>query len=397
MERMSAFAAQAAIAIENATLFAEVAAERNYNESILRSMSSGVITLDRDARVAKLNAAACTILGIPPEAAGGADARLLLTGDNAWLMDEIETVSASGRPKALLDADVRTVRGDTISANLSIVPLMTEVEPVGLLILIEDISEGKRLQGAMRRFMTQKVVDQIMGREDELLFGSACRASVLFADIRNFTAHAEGLGPRDTVEMLNEIFTDLFEAVSASDGVLDKFIGDAVMAVYGAPLSSGRDALNAVESAMAMIEMIGAINERRRGRGLSDISLGIAVASGEVIAGTIGSPKRMDYTVIGDSVNLASRLEAITKVYQVGIVICEDTAQAVGTAKPLRELDTIRVRGRQRPERIFQVMTENAPLSPAALEAYARGRVALAEARWADAVAAFEAAVAAAP
>jgi adenylate cyclase len=397
MERMSAFAAQAAIAIENATLFAEVAAERNYNESILRSMSSGVITLDRDARVAKLNMAACTILGIPPEAAGAAEARLLLTGENAWLMDEIEAVSASGKPKTLLDADVRTVRGEVISANLSIVPLITEVEPVGLLILIEDITQGKRLQGAMRRFMTQKVVDQIMGREDELLFGSACQASVLFADIRNFTAHAEGLGARDTVEMLNEIFTELFEAVSASDGVLDKFIGDAVMAVYGAPLSSGRDALNAVESAVAMIGMIGAINERRGARGLPDINLGIAVASGEVIAGTIGSPKRMDYTVIGDSVNLASRLEAITKVYQVGIVICEDTAEAVGTALPLRELDIIRVRGRQRPVRIFQVMPQDAALSPAALEAYARGRAAMAEARWAAAIAAFEAALAAAP
>ncbi len=397
LERMSAFAAQAAIAIENATLFAEVATERNYNESILRSMSSGVVTLDRNARVAKLNAAACTILGVSLEAASGAEARLLLTGENAWLMDEIESVSASGRPKTLLDADVRTVRGEIISANLSIVPLMTEVEPVGLLILIEDITQGKRLQGAMRRFMTQKVVDQIMGREDELLFGSSCQASVLFADIRNFTAHAEGLGARDTVELLNEIFTDLFEAVSASDGVLDKFIGDAVMAVYGAPLSSGRDALNAVESAVAMIGMIGVINERRRTRGLSDVRLGISVATGEVVAGTIGSPKRMDYTVIGDSVNLAARLEAITKVYEVGIVICEETAEAVRGAQTLRELDTIRVRGRQRPVRIFQVLTKDAALSPAALEAYARGRAAFGEERWADAVAAFEAALAAAP
>ena len=397
VERMSAFAAQAAIAIENATLFADVAAERNYNESILRSMSSGVITLDRDARVAKLNLAACAILGVSPEEAGGAAASALLSGPNAWLLEEIETVSASGRPKTLLDADVKTMRGDTISANLSIVPLMTEVEPVGLLILIEDITQGKRLQGAMRRFMTQKVVDQIMGREDELLFGSACQASVLFADIRNFTAHAEGLGPRDTVEMLNEIFTDLFEAVSACDGVLDKFIGDAVMAVYGAPLSSGRDPLNAVESAVAMIGMIGAINERRRARGLSDISLGIAVATGEVIAGTIGSPKRMDYTVIGDSVNLASRLEAITKVYQVAIVICEDTAQAVGEAQALRALDIIRVRGRQRPVRIFQVMTEGDAVGPLALEAYARGRAALSDGLWADAIVAFEAAVEAAP
>ncbi|WP_293905203.1 adenylate/guanylate cyclase domain-containing protein [Phenylobacterium sp.] len=397
VERMSAFAAQAAIAIENATLFTEVAAERNYNESILRSMSSGVITLNREAKVAKLNAAACAILGVSAEQAGGADAHLLLSGRNSWLMEEIEAVSASGRPKTLLDADVITPGGDTVSANLSIVPLVGETEQAGLLIIVDDISEGKRLQGAMRRFMTQNVVDQIMGREDELLFGAACQASVLFADIRGFTSLAEHLGPRDTVDMLNEIFTDLFEAVAACDGMLDKFIGDAIMAVYGAPLSSGRDALNAVDSAVTMVAMVVAINARRRGRGLPDVGLGLGIASGEVVAGTIGSPKRMDYTVIGDSVNLASRLEAITKVYKVGIVICEDTAAAVGTAHPMRELDTIRVRGRQRPERIFQVLTDSVPIAAAALDAYARGREALAERRWADAIAAFEAALAAAP
>jgi adenylate cyclase len=397
VQRMSAFAAQAAIAIENATLFTEVAAERNYNESILGSMSSGVITLDREARVAKLNAAACTILGVSAEEAGGAGARRLLSGKNAWLMEEIQAVSASGRPKSLLDADVRTVRGDTISANLSIVPLLVEGEQAGLLILIEDITEGKRLQGAMRRFMTQKVVDQIMGREDELLFGSSCHASVLFADIRGFTSLAERLSPRETVDMLNEIFTDLFEAVAASDGVLDKFIGDAIMAVYGAPLTSGRDALNAVDSAVAMVGMMVAINARRQARGVPDISLGLGVATGELVAGTIGSPKRMDYTVIGDCVNLASRLEAITKVYGVGIVICEDTAAEVGDAHPMRLLDTIRVRGRQRPVKIFQVLTQSAAVAPAAVEAYARGLAALGGRRWAEAIAAFEGALADAP
>ncbi len=396
VERMSAFAAQAAIAIENATLFAEVAAERNYNESILRSMSSGVITLDRDARVAKLNAAACAILRIAPEDAG-ASAALLLTGDNAWLAGEVESVNASGRPKTLLDADLRSARGEVVSANLSIVPLLAESEQAGLLIIIEDITQGKRLQGAMRRFMTQNVVDQIMGREDELLFGSVCSASVLFADIRGFTSLAEHLGPRDTVDMLNEIFTELFESVAASDGMLDKFMGDALMAVYGAPLSSGRDALNAVDSVVAMFKAVALINAARRARDLEEIKLGIGVASGEMVAGAIGSPKRMDYTVIGDSVNLASRLEKITKVYGVGVVICEDTAAAVAATHPLRELDTIRVRGRQRPARIFQVLTEDRPVSEAALAAYAKGREAMSNRKWAQAVKAFEAAVAAAP
>ncbi|MGZ3375611.1 MAG: adenylate/guanylate cyclase domain-containing protein [Phenylobacterium sp.] len=397
VERMSAFAAQAAIAIENATLFAEVAAERNYNQSILASMSSGVITLDREARVVSLNPAAGAILRVSAEAASGANASILLSGDNAWLMGEITAVSANGQPKTLLDADIRTVGGEKISANLSIVPLLTEQESAGLLIIIEDITQGKRLQGAMRRFMSQSVVDQVLGREDEVLFGSACDASVLFADIRGFTSLAERLEPRDTVQMLNEIFTELFEAVAASDGMLDKFIGDALMAVYGAPLSSGRDALNAVESALAMQAAIGAINAARRARGQPPINLGVGIASGEMVAGAIGSPKRMDYTVIGDSVNLAARLEKTTKDYGVAIIVCEDTAAVCEGLHPLRELDTIRVRGRERPTRIFQVLTPQRPVSAETLAAYARGRDHLAARHWIQAAEAFEDAVAADP
>ncbi|WP_293898175.1 adenylate/guanylate cyclase domain-containing protein [Phenylobacterium sp.] len=396
LERMSAFAAQAAVAIDNAILFSEVAAERNYNQSILRSMSSGVVTLDREVRAAKLNPAAARILEAPVDSLDGVDVHAWLEASNPGLLAEIQAVGVSGRPKTLLDADVRTAAGETISANLSIVPLVGDQGPAGVLILIEDISEGKRMQAAMRRFMSQKVVDQVMEHdEDELLFGTACRASVLFADIRNFTSLAETLQPRETVDMLNEIFTDLVEAVSASDGVLDKFLGDAVMAVYGAPLPSARDPQNAVESAVSMMRMVAALNVRRRHRGREELTLGVGIASGEVVAGTIGSLKRMDYTVIGDSVNLASRLQQLTKLYQVGVIVCEATARALDGAVPLRELDTLRVRGRQRPAKLFQVLTDETP-SPA-LEPYGRGRDLLARRRWREAIAAFREAVAADP
>jgi adenylate cyclase len=394
--RMSAFAAQAAIAIDNATLFSEVVSARNYNESILGSMSSGVITLDRDAHVAKLNAAACRILGLTADRAGGTDIRALLAEGNPMVMGEIDGVRASGEPKTLLDVDVRTAAGETVSANISIVPLLSESERVGLLILIEDISEGKRLQGAMRRFMTQKVVDQVLGRGDDLLFGTSCEASVLFADIRGFTSLAETLAPRETVDMLNEIFTELFEAVAASDGVLDKFIGDAIMAVYGAPLPTGRDPQNAVESAVQMIQMLEGLNQRRRERRLPDLRLGVGIATGDVVAGTIGSPKRMDYTVIGDSVNLAARLQDITKRYQVGILVDETTAAEVAGTQRLRELDLIQVRGRKRPEKIFEVLTQNGAFlnGEAVLAAYAQGRECLLKRNWTCAAAAFEEAVA---
>ncbi len=390
-KRMQAFAAQAAIAIDNAKLFAEVVEQRNYNESILRSMSSGVITLGVELEIAKLNAAATVILGVPPGLLEGANARQVLAATNPWLIEEIDTVTTTGEMKLLIDVDLLVAGGRTTSTNITIVPLLGETGPVGLLLLIEDISEGKRLQGAMRRFMTQKVVDQVLERRDELLFGTACTASVLFADIRNFTSMAEALTPRETVDMLNEAFTEFFEAVAACDGVLDKFIGDAIMAVYGAPLTTGRDPENAVDSAVQMLSALRQLNQRRIDRSLAPLHLGVGISTGEVVAGTIGSPKRMDYTVIGDSVNLSSRLQALTKTYGVEIIVCEATAAAVGGRHPLRELDLIIIRGRQRPAKVFQVLPGGYHDGFAAVaEIYQRGRDRLACRDWSGAIGAFE-------
>ncbi len=394
--KMGAFAAQAAIAIDNANLFSEIVASRNYNESILRSMSSGVITINIDGQITKLNDAACEIFGVDTETAEGADLRTFLTAANPWSLTEIDNVSRSGVSKMLYDVDVATFSGAIISANITIVPLINDDEKQGLLILIEDISEGKRLERAMRRFLTQNVVDQVLGREDGLLFGTACKATVLFADIRNFTSLAETMPPRATVDMLNEIFTELFEAVAASDGVLDKYIGDALMAVYGAPISSGRDPANAVASAVLMQQMIRDINIRRRERNLAELRLGIGIASGDVVAGTIGSPKRMDYTVIGDSVNLAARLEDATKYFGVEIIVCEETARALDDHINLRELDFMRLRGRQQPSTIFEILPDQAGLTNQAtmVAAYREGRACLARRAWEDALTAFERALA---
>jgi adenylate cyclase len=386
--RMAAFAAQAAIAIDNATLFKQVVASRNYNDSILRSMSNGVITVDPDGIITTYNAAACDITGVAPEYMEGADARGFIRLRNPRIWAEIEAVNQSGEGRTLLDFDIQQASRETISINLSIVPLMNEEEQVGVLLLMEDISQGKRLEGAMRRFMTQKVVDQVLGRQDELLFGTACHASVLFADIRNFTTMAETLDPRATVDMLNEVFTDLYEAVSEADGVLDKYIGDAIMAVYGAPISSGRDAENAVASAIRMQHMLTEINVRRAKRGQHNLKLGIGIATGDVVAGTIGSPKRMDYTVIGDSVNLAARLESASKIYQVGIIVCEATADTL-PPDAVRELDLIRVKGRKRPVRIYEVLTDVEPASW--IGAYRQALASLAARDWAVAERAFAA------
>ena len=397
--RMRAFAAHAAVALHNATLFSEIVAARNYNDSILASMSGGVITLNEDGAIETINPAAAAILEVTDAGAlRGQAARSVLTGPNAWLLDEFDAVREEGDARALLDVEVLTAAGRTISVNVSVVPLINEGASAGLLVLFEDISQEKRLKGAMRRFMTQKVVDQVLQREDDLMFGVACVASVLFADIRGFTSMAENLEARETVNMLNEVFGDLVEAVSGHDGVVDKFIGDAVMAVFGAPLTSGRDPQNAALSANAMMTMVEALNERRTARGQPPLRLGVGVATGELIAGTIGSPKRMDYTVIGDSVNLASRLQDLTKHYKVGVIVCEATAVANADSQRLRRLDTVVIRGRNRPERIFQLMTyhteETFPHLAEVLAAYERGLACLDAENWRGAVDAFVAALA---
>lgn len=400
VDKMGAFAAQAAIAIDNATLFSQIVESRNYNESILRSMSAGVITLDQAGNITKVNEAAAAIFGVTSDVAQSVNLRAFLTEANPRSIGQIDEVIASGESRTFLDVDLTTLTGGLISANVSIVPLINNNKRQGILILIEDITQGKRLEGAMRRFMTQNVVDQVLGHENELLFGAGCEASVMFADIRNFTAMAEQLSPRAAVDMLNEIFTELFEAVAAFDGMLDKFIGDALMAVYGAPISGANDAANAVASAIQMQALVAQINVRRRERGLEEIRLGIGIASGEVIAGTIGSPKRMDYTVIGDSVNLAARLENSTKYYYTDIIICEKTAAMLGPDILKRELDLIRVRGRQRPSTIYQIMPQQAgdlARQNALVAAYDEGRRHLAGGAWTKAIAAFEQALAIAP
>jgi adenylate cyclase len=301
----------------------------------------------------------------------GLNARILLERHNPWLVEEVSAVFLDGESKYLVDIDLVTAREQPESVNLSIVRLPLQDEASGVLILIEDISEEKRLQGTMRRFMSQSVVDQVLGRADDLMFGTACEASVLFADIRGFTSLAEKLTPR------------------ANDGVLDKFIGDAIMAVFGAPLSTGSDPQNAVSAGLEMLRMIGEISAARTARGQPPVRLGIGIASGEVVAGTIGSLKRMDYTVIGDSVNLASRLQDLTKTYGIEMLVDEATAKAVAPVNTLREIDRIIVRGRERPEKIFEVRNlafENNQL----LDAYASGRDSLARHDWCNAIAAFK-------
>jgi adenylate cyclase len=195
-----------------------------------------------------------------------------------------------------------------------------------------------------------------MDQGSELLGGQSVEATVLFCDIRSFTTLTEELGAQGTVKLLNEYFTMMVNCITDEGGMLDKFIGDAIMAEFGIPVSKGDDADRAVRAAIGMVSELRAFNERRSGLGMAPLSMGVGLNTDMVVSGNIGSPKRMDYTVIGDGVNLASRLEGACKEYGASILASEFTWRKLKGTYRSREVDRVIVKGKTEPIAIYEIL-----------------------------------------
>ncbi|MEO0455189.1 MAG: GAF domain-containing protein [Cyanobacteria bacterium P01_A01_bin.114] len=294
--------------------------------------------------------------------------------------DRPETFYAWGNRSCPIDLDTAQVTRLEHSINLTVNPLTNPEGGVrGGLVVLEDISQEKRMKTTLYRYMTPSVAEQVMALgEDALMVGERKDVTVLFSDIRGYTTLTENLEASEVVSMLNEYFETMVEAVFNHEGTLDKFIGDALMAVFGAPLPLQNHAWSAVQSALDMRHRLFAFNRDRRTKGQPEIRIGIGLSSGEVVSGNIGSQRKMEYTVIGDGVNLSSRLEGITKQYGCDIVLSEHTYELCHDHIWVRELDVIRVKGKMQPVKIYgligdrgQALDEN---TLAFLDLYERAR-----------------------
>jgi adenylate cyclase len=200
--------------------------------------------------------------------------------------------------------------GEKVDANLTIEPLVSlKGKKLGLMVMIEDISSEKRLKSTMSRYVDPAIADQLLATGGEALGGTSVEATVMFSDIRGFTTLTEELGPQGTVSLLNDYFEVMVDCITEEGGMLDKFVGDAIMAEFGIPVQHADDPDRAMRTAIKMIRALDKHNAERKERGQKPINIGIGLATETIVSGNIGTAKRMDFTAIGDGVNLASRLE----------------------------------------------------------------------------------------
>jgi len=396
--RLKAFTSQIAISLENAKLFDDVQNMKNYNDGILESMSSGVITLNEDGTVVTCNAAGLRIMKTQPQDILRRPAADVFSGVNKWVVKKIELIGQKQTQDVTMDTEM-TFNGEKVSANVTVLPLIsTQKKKLGSLVMIENMTGEKRLKTTMSRYMDASVAEKVLQAGAEILGGQSSVASVLFSDIRSFTTFTEELGPQATVSLLNEYFTIMVDCIQYEGGMLDKFIGDAIMAVFGMPMAHGDDEDRAVRAALHMLAELEAYNVRRANDGKRPIDIGIGINTDSIVSGNIGSPRRMDYTVIGDGVNLASRLESACKQYHAHLLVSEYTIKRLRGTYRSREIDRVVVTGKTQPVGLFEVLDyhsdETFPHCMEVLNNFRYGLKCYRERRWTDGIKAFRDALA---
>ena len=240
--------------------------------------------------------------------------------------------------------------------------------------MVKGLEDRERLEDAFKRYVSPQVLDKIQSAGTNIHFhGENRRVAVLFSDIRGFTTMSEKLKPEQVVAQLTEYFTDMVDVVMRHDGYINKFVGDAIMAVWGAPLDQDQLESRAVHAGVDMLEALAALNNRRAARKEPPIEIGIGISTGFAIAGNIGHTDRLEYTVIGDAVNVAQRIEAETKKVHRTLLISESTYRSLADSLIADELPTMMVKGKEEPLKLFAVRgfggderTQREPVAPEA-------------------------------
>lgn len=277
---------------------------------------------------------------------------------------------------------------------------LTEIALVYLGVTVQSFlaeeKERLRIRKAFESYVAPTVVQEMLKHPELLRLGGERREiSILFSDIRGFTTMAENLDPQALVTLLHDFLNPMSEIIITEGGTIDKYMGDAIMALFGAPLEQPDHARLACRAAMKMVQVLADLNRKWAEENRPLLSIGVGVNSGPVAVGNMGSDRLFDYTAVGDNVNLASRLEGLNKYYGTSILVSQTTAEALTNGFILRDVDWVRVKGKAKPAPIYEVLGEGEPDPELSqfLELYHRALALYRERRWPESIEVFKGAV----
>jgi class 3 adenylate cyclase/ActR/RegA family two-component response regulator len=322
---------------------------------LLAGLDRAVLLFDQAGRVVRASTAAGRVLHGCDVAPGRATIASICDIFNQALASEIWDVIGGGDAPAPSEIDFALPDASWIPVSRTILPIEAPGRGRGALLLLEDVSEKRRLEVMLNKAMSSGIARAMMTVPSPTLGGEIRDATILFADIRGFTSLATTLGAHEVVDLLNQYFSYMTDVIGAEGGIVDKFIGDGLMALFGLPTAYGDDADRAIAAARNMQRALRLLNERRTGPSLQ---IGIGVCTGPVVAGQIGSPDRMNYTVIGAVANLATRLEGATKIYGSQILICGETFSRLRRPVAARKIDMVSVTDMETATILHEVFVE---------------------------------------
>ncbi|MEE9617253.1 MAG: response regulator [Anaerolineae bacterium] len=354
---LSALADYAAIAIENARLFESVANAKALMDNIFASITSGIITTDVQDQITLFNRAAESILRKSATVVVGSRLADALPALESELRPLVEEVRRHGEPVVEFETEMSLPDRHLVHLRTSLSPLKdANDETQGIAIVVDDLTERSRLEARyqlFQRYLSPAVIERLPDDPHELrLGGQRQEITSLFADIRGFTDFSQQQGSETLVEVLNQYLAVGAEAVLAEEGTLDKFMGDAVVAFFNAPLPQSDHVLRAVRAALKIQEGIALLHERVPPS--YRLAYGVGISVGDAVVGNIGIPQRLDYTAIGSSVNLAYRLQEAAAAGQ--ILLSHTAYQRAREQIKARPLPSIRAKGISEPIKVYELL-----------------------------------------
>ncbi|MBB6481373.1 adenylate/guanylate cyclase domain-containing protein [Spirochaeta isovalerica] len=230
----------------------------------------------------------------------------------------------------------------------------------GFNLMVDGLREREKIKSLFGQYLTREISDEILNGHVDL-GGDLYNATILFADIRNFTSISEKMSPKEVVDFLNSYLSGMIDVIIANNGIIDKFMGDGILAVFGVPVSSEDHAESGIKAALAMNEKLDELNKARQEQGLFPIKIGIGVHSGPVIGGNLGNSNKLEYTVIGDTVNVASRIENLTKRYNSSLIISGTTYENISSQMKkqinMKAIANAEIRGKARPLTLYSMLS----------------------------------------